>query len=225
MLQRTMPEQSLQQQSGRYTPQPSASPVESSGTPSGGLLGRLLALQAAQQQPRPFGRDRGQMPSTPVDPNFRQLARISPAVQQGGIGVSNRPDDQSSSSYSPFGDGIPPDVVRISGQGPGESGAHTETPAPVIAGFPRIGRAIPMPPMGPGTLPPIPMPQIAEWWQKAQELLKLYARMRYGGVGSGRENDDDYCYAERVRSGADATHVRRIILSNTWLCAFVPSFS
>lgn len=109
MLQSAMQEQSLQQQRADYAPQPGASPVDSSDTPPGGLLGRWLALQAAQQRPLSFGEDRRRMPSAPADPNFRRLVRVSPAVQpQGGDGVSNR------FPYSAFGDGIPSDAPGTS---------------------------------------------------------------------------------------------------------------
>ncbi len=196
MMQAAMQEQSLRQQGADYTSRPSASPGDNSETPPGGLLGRWFALQAAQQQPGPLREDRGPMPSTPADPNFRRLVRVFPAAQpQGGIGVSSGP------SYSALGGGIPSDVQSTSDHGPGESVMDSERPAPVIAGFPRIGRAIPWPAMGPGTVPPIPMPQIPEWWQKAQELLKLYARMRSGKVGGrGRKDDDEYCY---TREGSE----------------------
>lgn len=194
MLQQAKQAQSLQQQRADYAPRPGASPVDGSSTAPGGLLGRWLALQADQQQPRSFGGDREQMPSAPADPNVRRLVRVSPAAQPlSGFGVSNRP-------YSAFGDSIPPDLLPTSDQGSGESGADTEKPAPVIAGFPRIGRAIPMPPFGPGTLPPIPMPHIREWWQKVQELLRVYGLIRYG-----RDIGDQEKSAGIAASPAEAT--------------------
>lgn len=127
MLQRAMEEQNSQQQKPGYMPRPGASPADNFGAPSGGLLGRFLALQAAQQQPRSFGGGRGRMPSAPADPNFRQLVRVSPAVQpQSEDGASSRP--------STFGDGIPPDVLPTSDQGSENlarirAGRHQSSPA------------------------------------------------------------------------------------------------
>lgn len=162
-----------------------ASSANDSGTPPGGLLGRWLELQAAQEQPRSIGEDRELMPSAPATPNFR-LVRISPPVQpHGAVGASNRP------SYSTLGDGNQPDVLPTSHWGSGESGADAGRPAPVIAGFSRIGRAVPMPPMGPGTLPKIPMP---EWWSAIRKLLQLYPKMSSGLGGGG---GDEGCKEER----------------------------
>jgi len=98
MLQRAMQEQALQERGTGYTPQPSASSAYSSHAPGGaGLLGKWLALQAAQKQPASFGEDGGRMPSAPPDPNFRQLVRVSPALHpRDRTGVSDRP------SYSAF---------------------------------------------------------------------------------------------------------------------------
>lgn len=45
------------------------------GAPQGGLLGRLLALQAEQSRYRPTPTENEQAPFTPKDPNFRQLSR------------------------------------------------------------------------------------------------------------------------------------------------------
>jgi hypothetical protein len=179
MLQQSMQAQTLQRQRPGYMPRPGASPADDSSPPPGGLFGRWLELQAARQQPQPFAGDRGQMPSAPADPNVRRLVRVSPPVQpQGGAGVSNRP------SYSAFGDSIPSDVLSASYHGSGESGADTERPAPVIAGFPQIRRSTTMPPMGPGTLPSIPMPQIPEWLKVIGRVLQFDPRTWSGGGGN-----------------------------------------
>ena len=189
MLQRAMQAQSLQQQRAGYMPQPSASPGDNTGTPPGGLLGRMLALQAGEH--RPLDGVREQAPSAPFDPNFRQLSRAYPAVQrQVGGGAFNRPDD-SSSSYFPFGDAAPPDVLRTSDQSSGEYSTNNERPAPVIAGFGRIGKLAPFP-LGPGPTPQTSSPGVAEAWRVAQDLLRLYGMMRYGRMGGGRKNEDEY---------------------------------
>ncbi len=152
----------------------------------GGLLGRWLALQAEQSRYQPTPANSGQARSAPQNPNFRQVSRAPIVTRpQGAIDPLTRPDDQSSQSYSPFGGGLPADVQRISDPGPAESGAHNDPQAPVIAGFPWIGRAKPVLPIGPGTSLTIPRPQLSEWWRTAQELLRLYGQMRYGRVGGG----------------------------------------
>jgi hypothetical protein len=71
---------------------------------AGGLLGRLLAQQAEQSRYQPTPLNSGQIQSAPQNPNFRQLSRVSPAVQtQGGVG--------------PFGGSTSPDLMRASRQG------------------------------------------------------------------------------------------------------------
>lgn len=183
--------QSPQQQRPGYISGAGALPADDSGTLPGGVLGRWLELQAAQQQPRSFGRDREQMPSALADPNVRRLVRVSPAVQgQGGIGDFNRP------AYSAFED-VPPGVLPASSQGSVESGAQPERPAPVTAGFPRIGRPITMPPMGSGTQPSISMPQIPEWLKVLGRVLQFDPRRWSGDGGS-----DDYRRCIRAAAGS-----------------------
>ena len=75
MLRRAM----QQQQGPDFGSTPSAAPeYDPSGHdgPQGGLLGRFLALQAAQSRYQPAAESNGQMLSVPQDPNFRQLSRI-----------------------------------------------------------------------------------------------------------------------------------------------------
>jgi hypothetical protein len=70
----------------------------------GGLLDRLLALQAEQSRYQPTPLNSGQTSSAPYDPNFRQLSRAPVASRpQEAIAPFNQPDDQSSPSYPPFG--------------------------------------------------------------------------------------------------------------------------
>jgi hypothetical protein len=54
---------------------------DSHGNLQGGLLGRLLSLQAEQSQYQPTSGDNDQAPFVSPDPNFRQLARIPNTVQ------------------------------------------------------------------------------------------------------------------------------------------------
>jgi hypothetical protein len=101
----------------------------------GGLLGRLLSLQAEQSRYQPAPVNSGQTPSAPPDPNFRQLSRAPIAVgPQGGIG--NPSDDQSSRPYSPFGDSTSLDQLRrkIYSTGSGQPVLSDVSPDPVRPG-------------------------------------------------------------------------------------------
>lgn len=81
----------------------------------GGLLGRLLALQAEQSRYQPVPESSRQPPSDTRNPNFRQVWRTRAAARpQGTIGPSNIPQDQSARSYSPFGEGAALDLLRTS---------------------------------------------------------------------------------------------------------------
>jgi hypothetical protein len=74
MLRRAMMLQS-QQQGGNFGSTPDGAREynpETSFSPQGGLLGRLLSLQAEQSRYQPFVEDSGQ----PRDPNFRQLSQV-----------------------------------------------------------------------------------------------------------------------------------------------------
>lgn len=196
LLRRAMQQNAWQQQGADAGPMPYGTPeydANSYGDQQGGLLGRLFALQAEQNRYQPIADNSRAAPFVSPDPNFRQLSRVSAAVRPNrGIDSFNTSDDQSSSPYPPTKDGYRPDVSRAFGPGLGKTNAHNETPAPVLAGFPRIGTAMPWPAIAPGPIPPIPIPQLPEWWKKAQELLKLYGMARYGRVGN-RNNDDDFC--------------------------------
>jgi hypothetical protein len=109
----------VMQQQGAY---PDATPnvapgstAHSSGSPQGGLLGRLLVLQAEQSRYQPVRESRAQPVSLPPNPNFRQLSRAPTTVlPQGTVGPSNLPDDQSNPAYSPFGEGAALDLLRTS---------------------------------------------------------------------------------------------------------------
>ncbi len=198
LVRRAMQQNALQQQGADSDPAPFGAPEydpDGYGSLQGGLLGRLLALQAEQKPYQPLADNSQAAPSVSPDPNFRQLSRVPAAVRPNrGINGFNTSDDQSNSPYPPVNDDYRPDVSRAFGPGLGETNARSETPTPVLAGFPRIGNAMPWPAIAPGPISPIPIPQLPEWWNKAQELLKLYGMVRYGRVGGGnRNNDDDFC--------------------------------
>jgi hypothetical protein len=160
-----------------------------------GLLGRLRALLSEQSQYQPVtGTDGLQTQS--LDPNFRQLSRVAvPAQAQSAAGAPDWPDDRSNSSFAPVETGASTNMRSNMGQSLEEVGSQNKRPTPVAAGFSQILRPFPVPPMGP--VPPIPRPQLPDWWPKAEDLLKLYAQMRYGRAGSRKkkDDDDDYCYA------------------------------
>ena len=158
-----------------------------------GLLGRLRALLAEQSQYQPVAATDGSAPAQALDPNFRQLSRIPVPVQaQSAAAASNWPDDRSSSLFAPVENGVPTNMRSNMGQSLEEAGAHNKRPTPVAAGFSQIVRPFPVPPTG-SAFPPIPRPQLPEWWPNAEQLLKLYAQMRYGRVGGRGKKDDDYC--------------------------------
>jgi hypothetical protein len=204
LLRRAMQQQSLQQQGADFGSTPNAAPEDSSdsyGDPQGGLLGRLLALQAEQRQYQPFAGSEGQTPSESRDPNFRQLSRAPITVRPlGALGPSNRSENQPSPTYSPAGAGTSLNSRSAEEQGAGLFGAYGNKPvAPWIVGSPMMTRVpvgwrvggIPMPPMAPAPLPPIPMPAIPDQWKTAGVMLKLFPWIvsRMGGAGGDVGND------------------------------------
>jgi hypothetical protein len=79
MLRRFMRQQSQQQQGVDFGSTPNGAPEyspETSFSPQGGLLGRLLSLQTEQRGYQPIPGNNVQAQSAPRDPNFRQLARV-----------------------------------------------------------------------------------------------------------------------------------------------------
>jgi len=197
LLRRAIEQQRAQQQGDDWN-SPSLVPEQSpdDGQAPQGLLGRLRALLAEQSQYQPVAGTDGSAPAQPLDPNFRQLSRVPVPVQaRSAAAASNWPDDRSSSSFAPVEIGASTNMRSNMEHSPEEARAVNNRPTPVAAGFSQIVRPIPMPPMGPGGLPQIPRPHLPEWWPNAEQLLKLYAQMRYGRVGGRgkKDDDDDYC--------------------------------
>ena len=175
-----------------------------------GLLGRMRALLAEQSGYQPVAGNDGAAAVQSLDPNFRQLSRVAVPVRALSTpGAPNWPDDRSNSSFVHVETGVPTNVPRSMRQNLEEAGAWDKRPAPVEAGFSQMVRPIPVPPMGPVTLPPIPRPQLPEWWPNAEQLLRLYSQMRYGRAGSRKkkDDDDDYCY-EREKIERDRCYDR-----------------
>jgi hypothetical protein len=217
LMQEAMAQQALQQHGPGFGSAPNAVGQQNSGAygdaPPGGLLGRLLALQASQPQQPPVGGGDGQTPPAAPDPNFRQLSRRINIRPLGSPGSSDRPDDQSSPSYYPSADGTslatPPPPA---GQDAGSFGGYGSTPAPMriadasmmlpsAQGVRGIGIPVPIPSKDPGQIPQIPMPNIPDWWKAIGALLQLYPRITSGlGGGGGENNDDDDCKEEIRKS-------------------------
>jgi len=211
LLRRAIEQQRAQQQGDDWN-SPSLVPEQSPDDDQApqGLLGRLRALLAEQSQYQPVAGNDGSVPAQPLDPNFRQLSRVPVPVQaRSAAAASNWPDDRSSSSFAPVEIGASTNMRSNMEHSPEEARALNNRPTPVAAGFSQIVRPFPVPPMGPVTLPHIPRPQLPEWWPNAEQLLKLYAQMRYGRVGgrSKKDNDDDYCYA-REKTERDRCYAR-----------------
>lgn len=103
LLRRAMQQQSLLQQIGNSgsvpMEMPGYGPKDDDGV-QGGLLGRLLALQAERGHQPPFDEISGEVSPYPHDPNFRKLSRvqvrnqweglITPSVAQNGISRSSQ---------------------------------------------------------------------------------------------------------------------------------------
>jgi hypothetical protein len=78
LLRRAMQQPSLPQQGTDFGSRPNAAPEydwDSYGSPQGGLLGRLLALQMEEKLYQRIPGNNEQAPSGPQNPNFRQVSR------------------------------------------------------------------------------------------------------------------------------------------------------
>jgi hypothetical protein len=77
LLRRAMQQQGQQQGTKSGSPTTAVPQDLYNGSNSrGGLLGRMLALQAGQGQRQPIAENAWQVPSEPKDPDFRQLMRV-----------------------------------------------------------------------------------------------------------------------------------------------------
>ena len=61
---------------------------ETSFSPQGGLLGRMLSLQAQQSRYQPVAANSGREPFASQDPNFRQLVRLPNGAPLPMLGAS-----------------------------------------------------------------------------------------------------------------------------------------
>jgi len=169
--------------------------VDGYGTLQGGLLGRLLALQAQQAGYQPNAGYSGSPQLAPSDPNFRQLARRPASPPQSAAGPSDQPDSRSSPSQPPIGYSNPLTSPSASQQGVGSNRAPPRMMTAQLA-VPGVG--YPMPPPVSVNPQPIPMPTIPDWWKTAWKLLQLYPRRALGKGGGGNEEEED-CYARAAK--------------------------
>jgi hypothetical protein len=185
---------------------------ESYGNPKG-LPGRIRALQ--EDQPEVF-RDAGQQQYPPPDTNFGQLpSAIAPMRTPGTVHLSSRFEGQPNSTYPVSGEDASPDASPMTAQGAGSPENRGASRGPIrvadasmnMTPFAwrgtRIPIPVPVPPMGPVTIPEIPMPRIPDWWRAVAAWLKLYhdSRGQFGGGGG----DDDYrrCMRAAARDSED----------------------
>lgn len=203
LLRRALMQHSLQQEGANFDSPPngmSGEDADGYGSPQGGLLGRLRALQAEQS-----GRDT--LPQ-PQDPNFRQLSRAPIVNRPPDANAPYRSNNQSSPSYPSVGSGSSLDALGVLPQSAGVPGAYGKLatrwlpPSPTAPNVPlgRSGRGMPIPPppMAPGSLPPVSMPAIPDWWKSAGAILQILPRISYGMGGGG--NDEDDCKDEIRRA-------------------------
>jgi hypothetical protein len=172
----------MQQDQGQAYFQPTVgSGATSSGANSdvslqGGLLGRLLALQAEPSRYEPLSETDGQAPSEPRGPNFRRLARVY---------ITDRTPDGTDTDW--------PGQYLSKGD-TSNSSAPEQTIKTAQLVLP--GRTVP--PCVPVSPPRIPLPAIPDWLRDAWPFM----RRAMPGTGGGGNNGNE-CYeredAERGR--------------------------
>jgi hypothetical protein len=159
LLRRVMEQQELDRQQAGYGSTPGGAPATDSGgygTPRGGLLGRLRALQEEQGRYQPYHGDVRQSHPEPKDPNFRKLSRVDVRPQDA---IASSGDQSGSFDYS--GGRAAFDVPSRTSQGAGMFGIPGYMPTspwgiPVARGVPfpgMRGRPFPPPPLGSGSMP------------------------------------------------------------------------
>lgn len=175
-------------------------PPDAAVVGGGQYLGASASQEIASRRREPPRANGSKSPTAPVDPNFRQLTRVSSSQNRYGLGndgmTSNAPEDPLRSS-----EGRPLDKHSE------EPSAASARLGPVEAGLGRVVRPFPFPPFGPTGSKP--KPHLPEWWPTLEELLRIYPMVRYGRVHSGNNNEDcmerhhkevSRCY-ERYRQG------------------------
>jgi hypothetical protein len=107
LLRRAMQQHDLQQQGSDFGSTPNGAPEdgsESYGSPQGGLLGRLLALQAERSGQQPFAESNGQPPTDWQSSDYGDTPKTRITVRpQSAIGPSDLPGDEPEPANAPFG--------------------------------------------------------------------------------------------------------------------------
>jgi hypothetical protein len=107
LLRRAMGQQGPQQQGTDFGLTPDAAPednLDSYGDPQGGLLSRLLALQAEQRQYQPSVGNNGQTSPVWRTSAYEETPQTRITVRpRSAISLSNLPDGESKPAYSPVG--------------------------------------------------------------------------------------------------------------------------
>lgn len=197
-----------------------------------GLPGRSIAMRADQGRPV-RGSDTLVLPAR-SDPNFRQLSRVSSAVQpRGALDPYNRSGYQMSPASASYGDGSSLNTQPAPTQYDGSSGTQSDKSQPVqLADMaptmrgPRPPRPIfPEPAEAPeGT---IPTPTLSGWWELIKKLAPFFpmASSNPGGgdprfetfrrcmraAGRNTQAWEDFC----DDLDPDAKQLRAICYSNT----------
>jgi hypothetical protein len=169
----------------------------------GGLLGRLLALQENQSQP--VSNSPGSLRSEPRNSNVRRLSSpilgmSSPDVSQ----LSSQPQEQSYPSYLSSDGGASlgaqrastPDVQSFKtsqvATEPTQLADASVHMTPVAWRGRGIPIPVPMPPIGPGTIPQIPMPHVPDWLRAYWSLPLLLPSLMSERLG-GKGEDENEC--------------------------------
>lgn len=168
-------------QSGEYRVSPTSTP-RGNGESQRDMLASLY--------PR-GGDSNARAHSAQLDPNFRQLARLSSVARSPGGMEDAEYNVETSPNYSRDQGGAT-DTGQPSTEGTETLWSDGKRPAPVTAGFSRFGVRPPPTSIPPGMIPPISTPAIPEWWSTAAKLFQILPRGMYGG-GSGGRNAYNRC--------------------------------
>lgn len=187
-LERVMQKQSLQQQGadlGSTSTGVSEYDPSSHGSPQGGLLGRLLTMQAEQERYQSDPEETRSTSVTPRDSNFRQLSRISAAGMSPVVDPSRPGNAPSERMPRAVGSSFPLHE-GASSVGRGLLDTSDDIAPSISVGWRPRGNSIGTFPSGPASAPPSPMPMVPDWWIAAGKIGQLLLRGMYGNPGDGR---------------------------------------
>jgi len=209
-----------------------ANPFSGSDGGPEALLGRLLAVRADHGQPI-RGSDAQMLPAR-LDPNFRQLSRVSNTVQpQGAVDPYNRSGYQMSPASASYGDGGSLNAQSTPTQYGGSSKTQNKSQPVQLADMAPIMRGL-RPPRpifpGPAEAPEgtIPTPTLSGWWELIKKLAPFFPMISSNPDGgdprfetfrrcmraAGRNTQawEDFC----DDLDPDAKQLRAICYSNTY---------